>query len=100
MKDKWRIIADANEVMDINEYYLDKEAVESFPIYERVVKGGVPILIRAYVFFSHNVWKGSVFLGEFSTYYRGETAQEVEDWVDKVIKDVVESMYKEVTEDE
>ena len=100
MKSKWRIITAINEVRDVNKYYLDEEAVESFPIYERVVRGGMPIVIRAYVFFSHNVWKGSVSLGEFSTYYRGETAQEVKDWIDNIMKDVVESMYKEVTEDE
>lgn len=99
MKKGWNILTKQDDVTFVNETYLDGEAVESYPIYQKLVTGGYPVIIfREIVFFSHNVWKGSLIFGEFSTHYRANTADEVMTWLDNIMKDMISSMYKEEVE--
>lgn len=95
----WKIVTKQDDVDWINETYLDEDAVTSYPIYQKLVTGGHPVIIfRGLVYFAGNVWKGGLYFGEFSTHYRAKTAEECMEWLDNVLKDMISSMYKEEIE--
>lgn len=100
MRKGWKIVTKQDDVDWINETYLDEDAVMSYPIYQKLVSGGQPVIIfRGIVYNSGNIWKGGLYFGEFSTHYRASTAEECMEWLDNVLKDMITSMYEEEIED-